>query len=75
VHFHSAGLDVQGNGEIEFGPFGKYWMPIVAAAEARVKGKPASERITWSDYRFPESLPPSTFQPPEPLPNATPPSM
>jgi hypothetical protein len=72
VHFHSGGLDVTGSGKIEFGPFGKYWMPMIADAQARVKGKPARERIVWSDYRFPESLPPSTFQPPEPLPQATP---
>jgi hypothetical protein len=72
VHFRSGSLDVAGNGEIEFGPFGKYWMPVVADAQARVKGKPARERIVWGDYRFPESLPPSTFEPPEPLPQATP---
>jgi hypothetical protein len=75
VHFHSSGLDVSGSGEIEFGPFGRYWMPVMAAARARVKGKPAREQIVWSDYRFPESLPPSTFQAPEPLPRATPSSM
>jgi hypothetical protein len=67
VHFKSSGLEVTGSGEIEFGPFGKYWMPVTASAQARVKGKPARERITWSDYRFPQSLPPSTFQSPEPL--------
>jgi hypothetical protein len=71
VHFRSSGIGVEGSGKIEFGPFGKYWMPIAASAEARVKGKPAGERISWSDYRFPQSLPPSTFQPPEPLPQAT----
>ncbi len=72
VHFHSNGLDVSGSGDIEFAAFGKYWMPVLASAEARVKGKPARERITWSDYRFPGSLPPSTFQPPKPLPETTP---
>lgn len=71
VHFYSVGLDARGSGNIEFGPFGRYWMPVVAAAQAQVKGKPAHELITWSDYRFPASLPPSTFQPPEPLPGAT----
>ena len=71
VHFRSSGLDVSGSGEIEFGPFGKYWMPVMASATARVKGKPAHELITWSEYRFPESLPPSTFAAPEPLPQAT----
>jgi hypothetical protein len=71
VRFHSAGAGVEGTGEIEFGPFGKYWMPVVADATARVGGKPARERIAWSDYRFPQSLPPSTFQAPKPLPNAS----
>ncbi len=72
VHFHTTGLDVEGTGEVEFGSFGKYWMPVIAVAQASVKGKPARERIVWSDYRFPESLPPSTFQPPEALPQSTP---
>jgi hypothetical protein len=75
VHFHTSGPDAQGAGNIEFAPFGKYWMPVAAVAQARVKGKQAREFITWSDYRFPASLPPSTFQPPEPLPHATSPSM
>jgi hypothetical protein len=75
VHFHSVDLDVSGSGEIEFAPFGKYWMPVTVSAEARVKGKPARERIVWNDYRFPQSLPPSTFAAPEPLPQATFPSV
>ncbi|HVN70044.1 MAG TPA: hypothetical protein VMU38_10405 [Candidatus Binatia bacterium] len=72
VHFRTAGGDAAGSGEIAFAPFGKYWMPVTASAQARVRGKPAHERIAWSDYRFPESLPPSTFQAPAPLPQATP---
>jgi hypothetical protein len=75
VHFHTSGADAQGTGNVEFASFGKYWMPVAAVAQARVKGKPARELITWSDYRFPSSLPPSTFQPPEPLPHATSPSV
>ncbi len=75
VHFHSNGLQADGRGTIEFAPFGKYWMPIAAVAQARVKGKPAREMIVWSDYRFPSALPPSTFQAPKPLAPATPPSM
>ena len=71
VHFHSSGLGVHGTGQIEFGGFGKYWMPIAAQAMASIKGKPARERIVWSDYRFPENLPPSTFLQPAPLPHAT----
>ncbi len=75
VHFYTSGADAQGTANIEFAPFGKYWMPVAAVAQARVKGKPARELITWTDYRFPTSLPPSTFQPPEPLPHATSPSV
>ncbi|MBV9718955.1 MAG: hypothetical protein JOZ77_06530 [Candidatus Eremiobacteraeota bacterium] len=72
VHFHSSGFGASGTGDIEFAPLGRYWMPIVSDAQARVRGKPARERIIWSDYRFPDSLPRSTFQPPEPLPQPTP---
>jgi len=72
VHFHTAGADAAGSATIEFAPFGRYWMPVTVEATARVKGKPARERITWSEYRFPQSLPPSTFEAPEPLPQTTP---
>jgi hypothetical protein len=72
VHFHSNALEARGSGNVEFGSFGRYWMPLVATATAHVKGRPARELIVWSDYRFPASLPPSTFQPPQPLPRATP---
>lgn len=71
VHFHTQGDTVAGSGEIEFGAFGTYWMPISATATAQIDGKPARERIAWTDYRFPLSLPPSTFQAPQPLPHAT----
>ena len=72
VRFHTSGDGVSGSGEIEFAPFGKYWMPVFADAQARIKGKPAREHIAWSDYRFPQSLPSSTFQAPEPLLQTTP---
>jgi hypothetical protein len=71
VHFHTTGAQAEGSGVVEFAPFGNYWMPVLAKATARVKGKPASERIVWSDYRFPQSLPSSTFQAPRPLPIAS----
>jgi len=71
VHFHSGGLDITGSGEIEFGSFGRYWMPVSASAQAVVKGKPARERIVWGEYAFPASLPTSTFEPPKPLPEST----
>lgn len=69
VRFHTTGAEAEGSGVVEFAPFGNYWMPVLAKATATVKGKPASERIVWSDYRFPQSLPPSTFQAPRSLPS------
>jgi hypothetical protein len=72
VHFHSMSLGAVGSGVIVFARFGKYWMPVIADAQARINGKPAREHIVWSDYRFPDSLPPSTFTRPEPLPLAKP---
>ena len=71
VHFHTQGANAVGSGEVEFGAFGTYWMPTAATASAKIDGKPARERIAWSDYRFPAGLPPSTFQAPQPLPHAT----
>lgn len=71
VHFHTAGAHAHGTGEVQYAPIGRYWMPTVATVDAGVNGKPARERITWGDYRFPESLPASTFQAPRPLPPAT----
>jgi hypothetical protein len=71
VSFATRGPDAQGTARVEFAPFGKYWMPVLAEADADVKGKPARERIVWNDYRFPASLPASAFQPPKPLPHAT----
>ncbi|HTX58672.1 MAG TPA: hypothetical protein VMH02_03270 [Verrucomicrobiae bacterium] len=71
VQFQTAGGTAHGSGTIAYAPAGKYWMPVAASVEAIVDGKPARERITWSDYRFPPSLPPSTFTPPHPLPLAT----
>jgi hypothetical protein len=67
VRFRTASADATGEGEVVYAPFGRYWMPVLATISANVKGKPARERITWGDYRFPEALPPSTFVPPRPL--------
>jgi hypothetical protein len=71
IRFHSEGESAAGKGAVEYASFGKYWLPVVAAVTATVNGKPARERITWSDYRFPPNLPPSTFLPPQPLPLAS----
>jgi hypothetical protein len=72
MHFRTSGADATGTGEVVYAPFGRYWLPVLATVDASVHGKPARERITWGDYRFPEALPPSTFQPPKPLAPATP---
>jgi hypothetical protein len=68
LHFHTIAGEARGTGEVVYAPFGKYWMPVMASVDATVGVHPARERITWADYRFPETLPPSTFQAPKPLP-------
>jgi len=68
VHFHTVGPQAHGTGEVRYAPVGPYWLPIVATVDAAVNGKPARERISWGDYRFPDAMPPSTFQAPRPLP-------
>jgi hypothetical protein len=71
VRFHTDAGDARGSGAIEYAAFGKYWMPVTARIDATVAGKPARERITWTQYSFPAALPPSTFEAPKPLPIAT----
>ncbi|HZZ01230.1 MAG TPA: hypothetical protein VFE36_16830 [Candidatus Baltobacteraceae bacterium] len=75
VRFKTGAENAQGAAHVQYAQFGKYWMPVLAEVTAVVKGKPARERIVWSDYRFPDSLPPSTFEPPRPLPRSTLPPM
>ncbi len=71
IHFQTETGDSKGTGAISYAPVSGFWMPVDATVDATVNGKPARERIAWSDYRFPPSLPPSTFTPPRPLPQAT----
>lgn len=72
IRFRTVAGDAGGSGEVRYAPFGPYWMPVSATVDARVAGKPARERISWGEYRFPESLPPSTFSAPRPLPSGAP---
>ena len=67
VRFRTASANAAGEGEVVYAPFGRYWMPVLASIDAKINGKPARERITWGDYRFPEALPASTFAAPKPL--------
>lgn len=73
IAFRASAGTTTGTGELQYAKSGPYWVPLVASVEADVKGKTTRERITWTDYRFPRSLPSSTFVGPKPLPQATPP--
>ncbi len=68
IRFATHSGKIKGNGSISFGKSGKYWVPTTAAVQATIAGKPARERITFTSYQFPRSLPKSTFQSPRPLP-------
>ena len=58
-----------GSGTLAFGRAEKYWVPTIATARATYAKLGAQERITFQRYRFPSSLPPSTFaQPRRPPP-------
>ena len=72
LRFHALGAGARGTGTVSFAMAGKYWMPQAANVEGTVNGKRAREHIAFGAYRFPESLPKSTFQAPKPLPTAVP---
>lgn len=50
-----------GSGSIAFGSNARWWVPSLATARATVSDDLATERLMFSTYRFPPSLPPSTF--------------
>ena len=69
VRFKIAGYGARGSGELIYGPSEAYWVVRQAQVNAHLtSGALAHERITWSNYQFPPSLPPSTFEAPRPLP-------
>lgn len=62
IEFHSSsGLGVTGSGRILFGSAGDYWVPTLATVTTPIGKTVARERIVFSAYRFPPSLPRSTF--------------
>jgi len=61
-----------GSGTITFVRAAAYWVPDVATAHATYAKLSASERITFSDYRFPTSLPPGTFAQPHAIATSKP---
>jgi hypothetical protein len=66
IEFTTSNGAISGSGQLQYGPSGRYWVPVVASVTATINGKPARERIVWSGYRFPTSLPSSTFNAAQP---------
>ena len=75
VRFKAGSGTVAGTGAIEYAPLGGYVVPVAASVAATLDGKPAREHISFGAYRFPPTLPSSTFAPPPPLLHATPPQI
>jgi hypothetical protein len=71
IEFRTSAGATSGTGSVTYGKAGRYWVPLAATVDATVDGKRTRERIEWSDYRFPATLPASTFNTPKPLPEAT----
>jgi hypothetical protein len=61
-----------GRGEVTFAKSDRWWVARNAAAQANVPGGVAREHITFSRWRFPATLPQSTFAAPRPLPTPPP---
>lgn len=70
IRFKAVSSSMSGSGAVAFAKAGRYWVPTLATVQARIAGKPARERISFSSYQFPRRLPKSTFQAPRPLPTA-----
>ncbi|MBV9278007.1 MAG: hypothetical protein JOZ97_07210 [Candidatus Eremiobacteraeota bacterium] len=77
IAYRSAVGRIRASGTIAYAKVGKYWVPTAATAAADIGGHPTRERIAWSSYSFPSSLPPSTFIQPKGLtvPTIPPPSL
>ena len=61
-----------GHGSIAFGGSRKNWVVTAAEAHAMYANLPSSERLSFTRYRFPVTLPSSTFAVPRPLPSVVP---
>ena len=65
IRFKIEGANAKGTGELQYGRSEAYW--LVHQAQVNVKlphGATAHERIRWTNYQFPLSLPPATFEAP-----------
>ena len=77
VHFLPSSLAFHtgshaGTGTFNFGGRASWWVPFGATAHAKIGMDTADERLTFSEYRFPTDLPPSTFSEPRALPTFAP---
>ena len=68
LQFRTSSGTIAGTGSITYAAAGHYWLPTVAQASATIDGKQARERIAFSSYSFPSSLPSTTFQTARALP-------
>jgi hypothetical protein len=59
--------DHDGHGEIHFAKAEKWWVATSVSASASEPGGTAHERLTFTDWRFPSSLPAGTFGPRPPV--------
>jgi hypothetical protein len=65
IRFKIAAAGARGSGQLTYEAVDGYWVVRQALVDARLpNGSTAHERIAWSDYSFPSSLPESTFTPP-----------
>ena len=71
IRFSTGSYD--GSGSVTFARVQTHWMPTLATARATYAKVVAEERIAFGNYRFPASLPESTFLTPRPLPSFRPP--
>jgi len=73
LRFKIAGGGGRGSGELAYGSTDAFWVIRSAVVNVHLtNGTTARERIEWSNYRFPPSLPESTFTAPRALATATP---
>jgi hypothetical protein len=59
-----------GRGEVRFAKSDRWWVARSAVAQAKVARGVAKERLTFTRWRFPATLPRSTFAAPRPLPTS-----
>ena len=53
--------DHDGRGTVTFGRYDRYWMPSDVNVRATYGNQPMTEHLAFSQYRFPDALPPATF--------------